>query len=53
MIDITVSERDLLIKLLRCSIDFSLSTAYIDMDMTPREQEIAYKLLKKLQNYHI
>ena len=47
--DITIDERDLLIKLLRKAEEFSLTAYPVDLDLTPREQERVKRLLKKLE----
>ena len=47
-IDITIDERDLLIKLLRKAEEFSVTSYPIDLDLTPREQERVKRLMRKL-----
>ena len=47
-IDLTVDEKELLIKLLKKAEEFSLTSYAIDLDLTPREQERVKRLMKKL-----
>ena len=47
-LDVTVEEKELLIKLLQKAEEFSLTSYAVDLDLTPREQERVKRLLIKL-----
>ena len=47
--DITLDEKELVVKLLKKAEEFSLTSYPVDLDLTPREQERAKRLMKKLE----
>ena len=48
-LDITVDEKELVVKLLKKAEEFSLTSYSVDLDLTPREQERVKRLMKKLE----
>lgn len=48
-LEITVDEKELLVKLLKKAEEFSLTSYVIDLDLTPREQERVKRLIRKLE----
>ena len=48
-LDLTIDEKNLLIKLLLKAEEFSLTSYAVDLDLTPNEQERVRRLLMKLR----